>query len=419
MKGHLKLSSIRLGRIGRGTLLSTAGLGARAAIQAAYLIIASRWLGAESYGLFAASAAFVTLTAPLASWGSTLLLTQHIAVNRKRSRAMWATALVQTLVTGCLLTSATMLASALLPVQALPLHSLLLLAVAEIVLLPLSHVATSQCYAIEHGPASALSVCLAPLGRVLALSSAAALATTSSPELAVLAHFLGTLLALSAATAIVVWIDGPPAWKSRLPLRQSIRQGTGYAISSAAITNYQEVDKVIMLQFIGAVTIGPYIAAFRIASLFLLPVSALISTIMPRLMAECKNTQSPPLFRITLFSVLCYGACAGVGILAVSPLVPLLLGDGYGEVTSHLILFAPWPFFFSLRHCLATKLTVDGRQDLRVATELSALLLVILLNLKLLPTFGVGAAVAALLVTELMASGAFLLSLRAHRSRQR
>lgn len=48
----------RLGRLGKSTILSSAGLGIRALIQAAYLLLISRWLGAEGYGLFAGIVAF-------------------------------------------------------------------------------------------------------------------------------------------------------------------------------------------------------------------------------------------------------------------------------------------------------------------------------------------------------------------------
>ena len=77
-------------------------MGIRALIQAAYLLLISRWLGAEGYGLFAGIVAFL-VSPPLANWGSSLLLTQYIAQDKRHSRGMWATALVQSGIIGILL----------------------------------------------------------------------------------------------------------------------------------------------------------------------------------------------------------------------------------------------------------------------------------------------------------------------------
>src|SRR3546814_6714540 len=85
--------SWRIGRLGQNTLLGTGGLAIRALIQAGYLLVLSRWLGASGYGLFAGSVAVAILGAPLAGWGGALLLTRHIAGNRAGSRGIWATVL--------------------------------------------------------------------------------------------------------------------------------------------------------------------------------------------------------------------------------------------------------------------------------------------------------------------------------------
>ena len=49
-----RIAGIRIGRLGRNAMLATAALGARLLIQVGYLILLSRWLGPQGYGLFAA-----------------------------------------------------------------------------------------------------------------------------------------------------------------------------------------------------------------------------------------------------------------------------------------------------------------------------------------------------------------------------
>lgn len=411
---YRSLTRYQPGRLGRNTLLGTAGLGVRAVIQAAYLLIVSRWLGAEGYGLFAGSVALAVLGAPLANWGSSLLLTRCIAQDRSTSRAMWATALVQTGVFGSLLVLAVLAIAALLLQQRLPLAPMLLLALSELILLPAAHAATSQCHALEHGAASAVSMCLVPVGRTLAMLGAIGSGFAGTPAHAALAHFTGSALGLAAAVAVVATIDGWPAWRKRMPLRDATRQGTAYAVSNVAGTSYQDVDKVLMLQLLGAAVVGPYTVAFRVAGIFVLPVSALISATLPRLMAQHGSSDSSRTYRAVMLTALGYGFIAGVAILIFAPGIPHLFGADYRAATNYLMLLAPWPVLYALRQYLAVKLTATHRQRARSVTEVFGLILVIVLNFTLLPHLGGIASVWALLATEMAVSVAFLVTI--HRS---
>lgn len=393
-------------------MLGSAGLGARAVIQAGYLLVVSRWLGAEGYGLFAGSVALVTVGTPLANWGSSLLLTRHIARDRCRSRAMWATTLVQTGVVGSLLVACALVVSALTLQQRLPLLPMLLLALSELILLPAALAANSLCFALERGMASAISVCLVPLGRILALLAVTAAGLAPSSEHAAVAHFVGTVAGLVAAFAMVAVIDGWPDWRARLPLLDATRQGTVYAISNAAGTSYQEVDKVLMLQILGAAAAGSYSVGFRVASIFILPIAALMSVALPRLMALHGGDGQSKTTRALLVAALGYGLLAGVAMVVAAPFVPLLFGPGYEQATTYLLLLAPWPALFAWRQCLAASLTAADRQGVRSTVEIAGLALVVALNCILLSRIGGAAAVASLLLTEAAVSVTFWMAIR-------
>lgn len=389
------------GRLGRNTLLGTAGLGVRAIVQAAYLLILSRWLGADGYGLFAGSVALVILCAPLASWGSLLLVTRHIAYDRYRSRAMWATALTQIGVMGGVLVLGVLAVSTLLP-RGLPLAPMFMLAISELILLPIIWAATSQCYALERGLASAVAMCLSPISRVVAAMLAIVAGVAATSAHAVITHFAGSAVAVVAAMALVARVDGWPQWQSRMRLRESLREGAPYAASNVAGIGYQEVDKFLMLQSLGAMVVGPYTVAFRIASIFLMPVTALISAGLPRLMARAGRDDGARTYRAMLLSGVGYGVLGGMGILIVAPWVPRIFGSDYVLATHYLGLLALWPVLFALRQCLATHLTAHHRQTVRSYTEMAGLSVVVLLNLFLLPRMGAEAAVLSLLVSEVL-----------------
>ncbi len=394
----------RLGKLGKSALLGAFALGIRALIQAAYLLFISRWLGAEGYGLFAGSVALAILGAPLANWGSTFLLTHHIAQNRSRSRAMWATALIQTGAIGGAL-SLIILSTSLFILQGQLLwQPMLLLAVSELILLPIAHVATSHCYALERSGASAVSICLIPTGRLGIMLTAIACNISGTPENAALTHFTGSLVGLLGAVMLVTRIDGLPDWKTRLSLWEATQQGSGYAISNAANNSYLEIDKVLILQFLGATIAGPYTAAFRISSMFILPISALISAVLPRLTAQHKENNQSKTYRATLIAGLSYSSISCIAMLICAPITPLLLGPGYEKTGYYLILLSPWPILFVLRQYFATKLTASNQQASRSITEIIALAVTTALNIILLPRIGEAASIFSLLATEAIAS---------------
>lgn len=403
--------SYRPGRLGKNTIAGTIGLGTRAALQAAYLLILSRWLGADGYGLFAGSVALMILFAPVVSWGSLLLVTRHIANDRRRSRAMWATALTQIGIMGGLVVLAMLAVSTLLP-QRLPIAPMLMLAVSELIMLPITWAATSQCYALERGPASAVAVCLGSVGRVLAMLVAVAGGVAATPANAAIAHFAGSGLAVAGAVVLVACVDGWPQWRSRMRLRESLRQGTPYAVSNVAGSGYQEVDKFLMLQSLGAAIVGPYTVAFRVVSIFLMPVTALISASLPRLMARAGSSDGRRTYRAMLLSGVGYGILAGAVIPLVEPWIPRVFGSDYAPATHYLGLLALWPPLFALRQCLATHLTAHSRQAMRSYVEMGGLGIVVVLNLLLLPRIGAEAAVLALLVAEVLVAGVTALLVR-------
>lgn len=394
----------RIGRLGKNAIFAAAGLGTRSVIQAAYLFIASRWLGDESYGWFAGSVALVILAAPLANWGSTYLIPRYIAKNPHASRGIWATALTQTTIIGSLLTIGMMILSEAILKQSLPITSLFLLAVSELILLPAAHAATSQCFALEHGRASAISICLVPAGRTIAMICAIASGISATPNHAALAHFLGSVFGLTLAVCLVMRIDGWPDWSSRLSIKEATYQGTNYALSNVAGISYQEADKILMLQILGAVAVGNYTVAFRIASVFVLPISAVISAFLPRLMAriEVNDGSFTYTYRIMLIAAISYSILAGLCCVFIAPLMPELFGFNYKQSTDYVLLLSPWPFLYALRQCLATKMTAMNQQSFRSATDILGFFIIVGLNIALLPIKGVHAAIISLLLTELI-----------------
>lgn len=407
------MARLGIGRLGQNALLSTAGLGTRAVIQAGYLIVLSRWMGPHGYGLFAGSVAAAIIIALVSGWGIAYVVTQRVARDRARSHALWATAILQVLLSGILLIGVLMVGSRLALVERVDIRSMVLLGFAELVALPLVQAATSLCLALERGATAAVSMCLVPAFRLFSMIAAVAVGVSGTPDHVAFLHFAGSVIGMLVAVYLVHRVDGAPAWRDRLSLPKATIEGTRYAVGSLVGTSYQEVDKVLLLQILGATVAGTYTAAFRVMSVFVLPVAALMGAALPRLFATHGTPGGARLLKTVAVAVLCYAVVASIAAALVAPLMPFVFGHSYAVSTRYLLMLSPWALVFALHQSAAIGLTASGRQGARVVVEALGLGLVIGTNLWLLRGFGAGAAALALLTAEVfMACGCWLMMRR-------
>jgi len=404
------MARLGIGRLGQNALLSTAGLGMRAIIQAAYLIVLSRWMGPHGYGLFAGSVAAAIVIALVSGWGIAYVVTQQVARDHTRSHALWATAILQVLLSGILLIGVLVVGTGMALVERVDIRSMLLLGFAELVALPLVQAATSLCLALDRGAAAAVSMCLIPAFRLFSMIAAVAVGLAGTPDHVAFLHFAGSVVGMLVAIWLVNRVDGAPAWRERLSLPKATAEGARYAVGSLVGTSYQEVDKVLLLQILGATVAGTYTAAFRVMSVFVLPVAALMGAALPRLFAAHGTPGGFKLLKVVILIAVGYAALASIAAALIAPLMPLVFGAGYAASTRYLLLLSPWAFVFALHQSAAIGLTASNRQGARVVVESLGLAMVIGVNLWLLRTVGVGAAVLALLTSEVfMACGCWLM----------
>lgn len=394
------LAHIGVGRLGQNATYGSVGLGARAVIQAGYLVLLSRWMGSQGYGLFAGSVAAIMLVAPLSGWGVSYALSLRVARDRTVSRALWATALIQVLITGAALAAVVVVAAALGMRERVGVLSLVLLSAAELIVLPMAQACSSLCFALDRGMPAAIAICLVPAGRLLVALAWFGTSAAGTPAVVALSHFGGSVVGVIGALVLVAHIDGWPAWGRLAGFVGVVRSGTAYAVGAMVGTSYMEVDKVLMLELLGAAVVGPYTAAFRVASVFALPVSALMSAALPRLFASRGGAKGRRTLKAIVFVSLGYGVVAMVAAVVVSPLLPDVFGASFTAAPRYLVWLAPWPLLFALHQAVATGLTGFDHQRARVVIESTGLALVIAVNAGLLKVIGAGASVLALLAAE-------------------
>lgn len=386
-----------VGRLGRNTIYTSMALALRAAMQAAYLILLSRSMGPADYGVFAGSVAAAVLLAPLSGWGMPYLLSDRVARSHASASWMWPSALVQTIASGIALGTPVVLATLAMRRSVGP-SAMLLLVASELVAVPVMQAASTLLLAMERGAVGSVVICFSPIARLLLVLAFLAAGGTLTPSATVSLHFAGTIAGAATTLLVVRRIVGPASWGSRAPLFQTARSGTHYAVGSLVGSSYMEVDKLLLLQLVGAAPAGLYTTAFRVAAVFAIPVAALTNNALPRLFAAHRDWSR--VYKAVAIAGGCYGIAATIMAFGLAPAMPLIFGSAFRPASGYLLLLAPWPLLYALHQVAATGLTSRGRQGMRVVIETAGLLAVVVLDLLLLPRVGPKAAPWVLVGTE-------------------
>lgn len=401
-----------MGRIGRASISMAIGMFARGLILALYLVLTSRWLGASGYGQFAGLLATTLLFASLSGWGVSQVVLQRVSSNPETLPQYWKASLIQILLVGCALIAMASLLSLMIPNADQFRSVVLMIGAADLVALPMSLHAVGVLLAIGRSTAAAMALCLVPLGRLLAAISGLGLGIVGSVETLGVLHLLGSLAGTAAAIALVR-VERPvkdrPAYP---PPSEMLPAGTPYVAGSLVGSTYLEVDKVLILAVLGGAVLGPYTVAFRAASLFALPVTALMSAALPVLFASPSNQSRRRTQHAVVAAAALYGLAASIIVAMASPLLPRIFGSEYADASVLLLWLSPWPLLYALHQAVANGLTGAGRQGLRFTIEGSGLLLLFGASLLLLPVYGAIASILALLAVEALMTVACAMSLR-------
>ena len=398
------------GALGRGTLVVTVGLWSRALLQGLYLVLVSRWLEASGYGLFSGSASAIVLFAPLANLGMGFVFTDYAARRNISLSVLWSQVLrLSWLSTILIALVVVILAVLVLPVRLGP-FAMALIAVSELIAVPLIAVASAALMTKGRAGSAAAAVGLVPAVRCAGILALMAMGAAASVQLLVVVHCLGSACVAIWAlrvTRSTLLAENDLSLSGKLPSGgRLLKDGFYYALGNTMGISYSEVDKVFMLQALGAETTGNYTVAFRVVAVLALPISALLSSATPRLFAEHHTGAGRRVLKAVVASGLCYALVASAMVLLLAPVMPIVFGMSY-TTSSHLAtLLSAWLPLSVLHVCGSIALVTSGRKALRLTVESVGMGLIIFLNVLLLPSLGVEGAITAVLSGEcLMGAG--------------
>lgn len=372
----------------RGSLWLLLGKGMRLVLQAAYFVIITRVLGVENYGAFIGTTALVALVSPFVGIGMDMLLLKNVAIDKSLFKEYWGNALLMITVTGLIFISLLATVSPIfLPKSISPLL-ILIIAVSDLIFGSIQGLAEISFQSVDRLTVSAQISIFNMFAKVLAALSLITFFT--QPNVIDWAYLY---LASSASTALLCVllvhrsIGGPKLALARI--RPELAEGMYFSISSSAYTIYCDIDKTMLARLSTLQATGIYAAAYRLIDVAFIPVSSILSAAYVSFFRKGKDgigaalKFSKPLLGISAG----YGIAIGIGLFFLAPLVPIILGNEYANVSEALRWLAPIPLLRAIQHFAADILSGTGFQGLRSSIQMAIAVFNVAINFWLIPLY--------------------------------
>jgi O-antigen/teichoic acid export membrane protein len=364
---------------------------------AAFLLLA-RHLGTDGYGSYVG---LYGLLAPFAAFtlsGVNLTVLEHLVREREDPATVAASCTAVAVLLGAAL-SVVVLALDVVLLEGIDLATTALLVLAELVVNSSSYALVAVIQA-RQGFIPSIKVRL--VGIVVRLAGLFVLAATDNMTLGKLAIVYFTSFACYTAwVGSVVRRNGHGGLRVGRPERRHVASAFLYGLGISAVNVQNDGDKVALNSYGLREQAGIYGAAYRIVQLGLLPISALAgSTHMSFLhIDEHDNDQVARAKKLGAVS-LAYALVFGVCLVAVSPLLPHVLGDSFADAADVIPWLVPLvllrgPGTFAMNGLLGL-----GRNRLRTGILLANAVWSVVLYATLIPAHGWKGAAVATVVGE-------------------
>lgn len=193
-------------------------------------------------------------------------------------------------------------------------------------------------------------------------------------------------------------------------MRRLIRHGLPFSLTAAFIFIYYHIDSLFLEHYHGSQSVGYYNAAYRLVEVPLVFLSTITLALFPALShldahdrAELRNTTRQAVFLAILLSLpgalaICWDAVA---------VTALIYGPAYAQTATALAVLVLSVAVIYPNAMLGTLLRGIGKQTLTMWITAAGAGLNCLLNLLFIPSYGLPAAAATTVATELFIGGMY------------
>lgn len=171
-------------------------------------------------------------------------------------------------------------------------------------------------------------------------------------------------------------------------------------LNSIFVIFYTKIDQIILGHEIGSSELGKYSASIQIASIIMIPASALMSSALPKLIAKKMASQfeyDEAIKKLTKFVII--GSVCWYLILYIFSefFIILVFGEKFQEIGNYILLYSIATTFNCLGMIAGQWALVEKYYWFPLRRSFVGLVVSLLLNLILIPVYGVvGACIAAI-----------------------
>ncbi|WP_313142669.1 lipopolysaccharide biosynthesis protein [Stenotrophomonas sp.] len=358
------------GRFVGSTLRTTVVLGCRVLVQAASLVLLARMLGADQFGMFAASAALGAIAIGFATLGT------HLTLLRDLSRDEAAGQLQKTVCTtfvGSAVMTCVFVGAALLLISP-PVEVIIAIGFADVIVQPLLQVLSVPHHARGRPALAQVLMILPMLLRAIWIAVLSVWSGGAELHWFLVGYVASSLIALLVAVLALPTLEKRP-WRWGLIPRSRLGENSGYALLSATAIAPGEIDKALAARFLDPADAGIYSATTRVAAAAVMPVTALMLALIPYLYRGDAAIRGNRLVVVAL--VAGYGALAGVVLSIAGPALEVLFGPTFTGLSAGISIFA-WVLPAMCLRVVASNLLMTQEQPwVRAGVELAGVGLLI------------------------------------------
>ncbi|MDF3980964.1 oligosaccharide flippase family protein [Luteibacter sp. PPL554] len=388
------------GRLAINTSLALFWQLARVGSQALWLLAIARKLDAPGYGIFAGVAGLATFLGAFSGLGLGVLLLRVVAREPERFDAYWHKGLRWTLLSGAGLALAFIVASRMIDRSHADALSVVAIGLSETMLFPVVSFCSFAFNAHERLGFAAALPALTALVRLAGALAFLVLPLPSTIATYSVIHLGATLLAAVGAVAMARGVLRPRRVIETLT-RRDLGDGLGYCSVWAATNALTSLDKSLVLHLAGDAVAGLYASAYRLITIFSLPVDALAMSVLPRVFrhhAEPAHRQR--LILVVFLGSLAFSAMAMLLVYAAAPALPWLLGPSFVGAVSAARMLAWLLPAYALRMLGGNVLLGLDGQWLRLGIESAGIMMLCVFGGWFVPHAGLAGAARMIVTTE-------------------
>lgn len=316
--------------------------------------------------------------------GVASLIFELISKERETASTALIHGVMQALTNSLLLVPVALVTYLLVPAEKLPLSETIIFFMAEIVFLPLVDLCARAFQAGQKTNLWYFTLLLVSYIRLLFLI--VILLTSRRFSIHDWISFFSLPIIVMGLISVGYFLMRTPAENIRLLLDFRFIQ---YSLGAFSQKMIGEVDKSILISNISSSSVGMYTAAQRICEMASIPLLARTESESKIIIKNEKLQKFKNLFLGSIKKVYPSIALSTLLIVFGGFLSPIFLGDGYRNVPSIMLFMMLYPLGFGIWQCARFSALALNKNSLVYRVEVFTLVINAVLNLLLVPAFGV------------------------------